>query len=58
LALALSRSLEGLLFGVSSVDLRTYVGTALALLFVASLAAFLASRAAATVNPLTALRDE
>ena len=57
-ALALSRALAGLLFGVSALDPQTYTGVAAVLLFVGGLSAYLASRAAAKVDPLTALREE
>jgi ABC-type antimicrobial peptide transport system permease subunit len=57
-ALALSRALVGLLFGVSVLDPATYTGVAAVLLCVAGLAACLASRGAAKVDPLAALREE
>jgi len=57
-AQALSRALTGLLFGVSALDPATYAGVAAVLLFVAGLSAYLASRGAARVDPLAALREE
>jgi putative ABC transport system permease protein len=57
-AVALSRALTGLLFGVKAVHPPTYTGVAAVLLLVAGLSAYLASRAAAQVDPLAALREE
>jgi predicted permease len=57
-AVALSRGLGRLLFGVSALDVATYAGVVAVLLCVACLSAYLASRAAACVDPLAALRDE
>jgi putative ABC transport system permease protein len=57
-ALALSRALAGLLFGVSALDPATYLSVAAVLLFVAGPSAYVASRGAAKVDPLGALREE
>ena len=57
-AVALSRTLSGLLFGVSAMDPATYAGVAAVLLAVAGFAAYLPSRGAARVDPLTVLREE
>jgi putative ABC transport system permease protein len=57
-ALLLSHALAGLLFGVSEADPPTYAGVAVLLLSVACLSAWVASRAAARVDPQTALREE
>jgi putative ABC transport system permease protein len=57
-AMALSRALAGLLFGVSALDPATYAGVAALLLLVAGVSAYLPSRGAARVDPLVTLRDE
>jgi ABC-type antimicrobial peptide transport system permease subunit len=57
-ALALTRLLEGLIFGVSATDPWTFAG-GVAVLGVASLAASLIpARRASALSPLEALRDE
>jgi ABC-type lipoprotein release transport system permease subunit len=43
---------------VSALDVATYAGVVAVLLCVACLSAYLASRAAACVDPLAALREE
>ena len=58
LAVALSRVLRGMLFGVSAFDLPTYAGLALALAGIALLASWLPARRAAKVDPNLALRAE
>jgi putative ABC transport system permease protein len=57
-ALALSRTLEHFLFGVSPLDPVTYATVTLALVCIAALAAYVPSRGAAGVDPLLVLRDE
>jgi predicted permease len=57
-ALALSRVLTGLLYGVSAQDPLVYAGVSLLLLLVAAAASALPARRAAAVDPLTALRME
>jgi predicted permease len=57
ISLALSRVVQGLLFGVSATDLTTYVAISGLLLFVAALAAFGPARRATRVDPLVALRE-
>jgi putative ABC transport system permease protein len=57
-AIALSRTLASLLFGVSPFDPATYGSVAGALVLVAGVSAYLPSRGAARVDPLVALRDE
>ncbi|HEX8272227.1 MAG TPA: ABC transporter permease [Longimicrobiaceae bacterium] len=57
-ALAGTRVLSGLLFGVAATDPATYAGVAVVLLAVAGLASWLPARAATRVDPAIALRAE
>jgi putative ABC transport system permease protein len=57
-ALAGTRVLSGLLFGVTATDPATYAGVAVLLLGVAALASWLPARAATRVDPAIALRAE
>jgi putative ABC transport system permease protein len=57
-ALALTRFLSGLLFGVSARDPMTFVTLPLGLLLVAVLAALIPATRAVRVNPLIALRGD
>ena len=57
-ALALTRLMKALLFGVSSSDLLTFGSIALLLALVALLACWVPARRAARVNPIIALRQE
>ncbi len=58
LALALGRTLAGLLFGIGAADPATFVAVALTLLGVAFLASFAPARRAARLDPVTTLRQE
>jgi ABC-type antimicrobial peptide transport system permease subunit len=57
-AVAASRVLGHLLFGVSPSDPLTLVCVAIALAGVAALAAYVPARRALRVDPMVALRDE
>jgi putative ABC transport system permease protein len=57
-ALAITRSLSGLLFGVRPADPLSYVAVSAVLLSVGLLASYLPARRATNVDPLVALRNE
>ena len=57
-AAALSRYLEGLLFGLTPLDVTTFVAVVVMFAAVAMLAAYVPARRATRVNPLVALRAE
>ena len=52
------RVLDGVLFGLSSVDATTFLAAAITLVLVSFAAAYLPARRAASVDPLVALRCE
>jgi ABC-type antimicrobial peptide transport system permease subunit len=58
LALALSRSISGMLYGVSPMDPVTLTGVVTIVVVVAAFAAFLPALRAARVDPMDALREE
>ena len=57
-AVALTRVLSGLLYGISPTDPLTFLGAALLLASVALLASFIPARRASRVDPAVALREE
>ncbi|HXA04135.1 MAG TPA: ABC transporter permease [Bryobacteraceae bacterium] len=57
-ALALSRVMAGYVYGITSTDPVTLVGSSVLLMLVALLASYLPARRATRVNPMTALRYE
>ena len=57
-AAALSRYLEGLLFGLTPLDVTTFVGVVVMFAAVAMLASYVPARRATRVDPLVALRSE
>jgi putative ABC transport system permease protein len=58
LALALTRFMSGMLFGVRPMDPITFVAAAAVLLAVAVLATWLPAWRASTVDPVEALRSD
>ena len=57
-SLVLTRVLSGLLFGVGTTDLATFVVVAVTVSLVAGVAAFVPARRASRVDPMVALRGE
>ena len=58
IALAVTRVIAAMLYGVKPTDLATFGGVSLLLAAVALLASYLPARRAAKVEPLVALRYE
>jgi ABC-type antimicrobial peptide transport system permease subunit len=57
-AAAVTRYLQGMLFGLTALDPATFGGVALAFVLVSALAALIPARRATRVDPLIALRSE
>jgi putative ABC transport system permease protein len=57
-AAALTRVMESLLFGVSTMDVVTFVIVPVTLIVAAMVACYVPARRATLVNPVVALRDE
>jgi putative ABC transport system permease protein len=55
-SIGLTRLMSSLLYGVSPIDPRTYIGMSLLLATVAMVASYLPARRATRVDPLVALR--
>jgi hypothetical protein len=55
-SLALARSTEGLLYGISAVDVPTLAGVSAILLAVSLVASYLPARQATRVDPMTTLK--
>jgi len=57
-AAAASRLLQGMLFGVTPLDMRTFAIVAIGFAMVATLASYILARRATMVDPAIALRAE
>jgi len=57
-ALAFSRVLASLLYGISASDPRVFTAVSLTVLLVAIVACYVPARRAASIDPLEALRHE
>jgi putative ABC transport system permease protein len=57
-AIGATRLIEGMLYGVTPLDLATYVAVAVLFVAVTSVASYLPARRATRIDPMTALRYE
>jgi ABC-type antimicrobial peptide transport system permease subunit len=57
-ALALTRLMTSLLFGVEATDITTYAAVAVVLSLTALVSSYLPARRALRIDPVTALREE
>ena len=57
-AIGATRLIEGMLYGVTPLDLATYVAVAVLFVAVTSIASYLPARRATRIDPMTALRYE
>ena len=57
-AIALTRVMTSLLFGVSTTDLSTFSTVPLVLIATAAVASYIPAARATRIDPVTALRDE
>jgi ABC-type antimicrobial peptide transport system permease subunit len=57
-ALAFTRALGGLLFGVRAIDAPTFVGMSLSMVAIGMLASYLPARRASRVDPIESLRGD
>jgi putative ABC transport system permease protein len=57
-AVALTRVMSGLLFGVSATDAFTFFTVSFTLAVIAVLATYIPARRATKIDPIVALRDE
>ena len=57
-ALVAGRALDAMLFGVTWLDLLTYLGAIVLLFVVSGIACLIPARRAASIDPMEALRNE
>jgi ABC-type antimicrobial peptide transport system permease subunit len=58
IAVAATRALDSLLYGVGALDLATFLAMSMAMIAVALLASYLPARRASSVDPIEALRTD
>ena len=57
-AVGFTRLLDSLLFGVGTLDVLTFLATAVVMVLVAMLASYIPARRASSVDPMLSLRAE